>query len=157
MLIGPRRLRAETEQFARRARGDMVWFNVCLLMFKPQALFDTLLRPAIENPLVTSIQFISDEREKECWTSEVLPKVRGCVGWQKVAEPRWCSLHESVSFILADTESEGRTEALLSFWGEPFMARTPGKDVPRYVFYVQGHSELVARLSELERGHRLGA
>jgi hypothetical protein len=28
----------------------MVWFNVCLLMFIPQVLFDDLLRPAIENP-----------------------------------------------------------------------------------------------------------
>ncbi|MFO0969607.1 MAG: hypothetical protein U0793_28950 [Gemmataceae bacterium] len=46
---------------------------------------------------------------------------------------------------------------MLSFWGEPFMARAPGKDVPRYVFHVQGHSELVTRLSELERGYRLGA
>ena len=49
VLAGPRGLRTESERFARRARGDMVWFNVCLLMFEPQILFDVLLRPAIEN------------------------------------------------------------------------------------------------------------
>lgn len=42
----------------------MIWFNVCLLMFVPQDLFDSLLRPAIENPYVTSIRFILDERER---------------------------------------------------------------------------------------------
>ena len=41
----------------------MIWFNVCLLMFIPQSLFDTLLRPVIENPNVTSIQFILGEQE----------------------------------------------------------------------------------------------
>ncbi|HWO72600.1 MAG TPA: hypothetical protein VNN21_03495 [Dehalococcoidia bacterium] len=154
LVIGPRRLRAETELFARRARGDMIWFNVCLLMFKPQSLFDTLLRPAIENPLVTSIQFICDESEKARWHDDVVPKLNACANGGKVRSPRWCSLRESVSFILADTEETGKTEALLSFWGEPFMARSVEKDVPRYVFHVQAHSELVTRLSELERSYR---
>jgi hypothetical protein len=35
------------------------------------------------------------------------------------------------------------------------MARTPGRDVPRYIFHVQRQSELVGRLRELERGYRL--
>ena len=30
MLIGPRQLRAASEQFARYAQGEMVWFHVCL-------------------------------------------------------------------------------------------------------------------------------
>lgn len=34
-------------------------------------------------------------------------------------------------FVLADRESDGQVEAQLSFWGEPFMARTTGHDVPR--------------------------
>lgn len=53
--IGPQQLRAESERFARQAQGEMLWFHVCLSMFKPQVLFDTLLRPAIKNPKVTSI------------------------------------------------------------------------------------------------------
>jgi hypothetical protein len=156
VLVGPHHLRSESARFARRARSDMIWFNVCLLMFRPQVLFDTLLRPAIENPHVTSIQFIADEREQDTWHHDVLPKVQACAGSDKVRLPHWCSLHESVSFILADTEPHGITEALLSFWGEPFMSRTTERDVPRYIFHVQGHSELVVRLSELARSYRLG-
>jgi hypothetical protein len=153
VLVGPRQLRTVSESFARQAKGDMVWFNVCLLMFKPQALFDSLLRPAIENPAVTSIQFVLDESERERWRDDVLPKAAACAGHEKIREPRWCDLHESVSFILADTAA-GRTEAQLSFWGEPFMARTTGRDVPRYIFQVQSHSELIPRLVELERTYR---
>ena len=156
LLIGPAKLRSESAQFARRAVGEMLWFNVCVLMFRPQALFDALLRPAIENPRVTAIQFILDEGEKERWREEVMPKVQACPGREKVRQPIWCTLHESVSFIRAETEPDGATEVLLSFWGEPFMARSTERDVPRYLFHVQSHSELVTRLGELERSYRLG-
>lgn len=156
LLIGPRALRAESARFAGRARGEMVWFNVCLLMFVPQALFDVLLRPAIENPRVTALRFILDERERERWQAEVLPKVARCQGAEKVVEPVWRRLDESISFILAETEPAGALEAHVSFWGEPFMARTAGRDVPRYIFHVQAHSELIPRLVELERSYRLG-
>jgi len=152
---GPHRLRSESERFAQAARGEMVWFNVCFLMFKPQELFDVLLRPALENPRVTAIQFIADEGERQLWELDVLPKIKQCSGQEKVKEPRWSKLPETVSFILADTEPKGSPEALLSFWGEPFMARTTGKNVPRYIFWIQSHSELVSRLSELARHVRI--
>jgi len=84
-----------------------------------------------------------------------LPKIKQCFGQEKVKEPRWSKLPETVSFILADTEPKGSPEALLSFWGEPFMARTTGKNVPRYIFWIQSHSELVSRLSELARHVRM--
>lgn len=154
VLIGPRALRAESERFAAGARGDMVWFNVCLLMFAPQALFDAMLRPAIENPLVRSIRFVLDEGERERWSQLVLPKVAKCAGREKVAEPEWCRLKEPVSFILAGTTASGETEGHLSFWGEPFMARRPGHDIPRYVFHVLSHSELIGRLVDMERAYR---
>jgi len=157
ILIGPSRLRAESEQFAQRARGEMTWFNVCLLMFVPQSLFDALLRPAVENPRVTGIQFVLDVSEKEMWDTHVVPKVAACPGGGKVREPRWCALKESVSFILADAGSDGAVEAHLSFWGEPFMSRATGRQIPRYIFHVQGHSELIGRLVELERQYRSGA
>lgn len=154
ILIGPGRLRTESAEFARAARGDMVWFNVCLLMFKPQSLFDVLLLPAIENPRVTSIQFVLDDDERDRWRDDVMPKVAACRGAEKVLEPHWGTVRESVSTILAETDS-GEVEALLSFWGEPFMSRAPGRDVPRYIFHVQRHSELIGRLRELERTYRL--
>jgi hypothetical protein len=156
ILIGPRQLRAASEQFARQARGTMTWFNVCLTMFRPQDLFDCLLKPAVENPRVTGIEFVLDAGERERWNTDVLPKLAGCRGREKVREPRWCSMKETVSFVLAGDESEGATEAQLSFWGEPFMAQVTGQGVPRYIFHVHQHSELVARLIEMERGYRLG-
>ncbi|OFW14617.1 MAG: hypothetical protein A3F69_00375 [Acidobacteria bacterium RIFCSPLOWO2_12_FULL_66_10] len=155
VLIGPRHLRSASEAFARQARGEMVWFNVCLMMFRPQELFDCLLRPAVENPLVTRVEFVLDEGERTNWRDHVAPKLGVCRGREKVAEPRWCTLKESVSFVLADRESDGQAEAQLSFWGEPFMARSTGRDVPRFIFHVQAHSELVARLVELERSYRM--
>jgi hypothetical protein len=156
VLVGPPQLRSASTLFARRATGEMRWFNVCLLMFKPQPLFDALLRPAIENPGVTSIQFTLDEGEKQNWNEVVLPKIKTCMGHEKVQEPIWCTLRESVSFILAQTGPDEGMEVLLSFWGEPFMARSTGRDVPRYLFHVQSHSELVTRLGELERSYRFG-
>lgn len=155
VLIGPRRLGSASEAFARHARGDMVWFNVCLMMFRPQELFDVLLRPAIENPLVHKITFVLDEGERANWHNYVVPKLAACTGREKLLEPHWCDLKEAVSFILADRESDGQVEAQLSFWGEPFMARATGRDVPRYIFHVQSHSELIPQLVELERRYRM--
>jgi hypothetical protein len=156
LLIGPSQLRSASAQFGRRALGEMLWFNVCLLMFRPQALFDALLRPAIENPRVTAIQFILNESERDRWYNEVMPKVQGCTTYGKVLPPIWSALQEDVSFIMAETEPDGKTEVLLSFWGEPFMARSTERNVPRYLFHVQPHSELVTRLNELARTHRFG-
>lgn len=80
VLVGPRHLRTASETFARQARGDMVWFNVCLMMFRPQELFDCLLRPAVENPRVTRIQFVLDEGERANWRDHVVPKLAACAG-----------------------------------------------------------------------------
>jgi len=154
VLVGSPRLRSASERFARRARGEMTWFNVCLRMFVRQELFDTLLGSAVENPAVTAIQFVLDAEERPMWEAEVVPKLAACSGRGKVREPRWCQLRETVSFILSETDAEGAVEAHLSFWGEPFMARTAGVDVPRYIFHVQAHSELIGRLVELERRYR---
>jgi len=157
ILIGPTQLRAASERFAANAKGEMIWFHVCLSMFRPQPLFDTLLRPAIENSQVTSIQFILDDSQRALWDSEVMPKVVACRGGDKVRPPRWTTIKEAVSIIIADAGSAGRAEGLLSFWGEPFMAHTTERDVPRYIFHVQEHSELVARLVELIRSYRFTA
>jgi hypothetical protein len=155
VLIGPRHLRTSSEAFAQGARGEMVWFNVCLMMFKPQELFDCLLRPAIENPDVTRVTFVLDEGERANWQLHVAPKLAACAGHGKVLDPRWCAMRESVSFILADRAADGQPEAQLSFWGEPFMARAAGRDTPRYVFHVQPHSELIPQLVEMERRYRM--
>jgi len=152
ILVGPSQLREASKQFSARARGDMTWFHVCLSMFRPQPLFDALLRPAIENPRVNSIQFVLDESEKTLWDAEVMPKVQACNGGAKV-KVHWTTIHESISLIISDGGKSGRPECLLSFWGEPFMAQSSERNVPRYVLHVQTHSELMARLVELERNY----
>ena len=154
VLIGPRQLRAASEEFGHRARGEMVWFNVCLLMFRPQALFDSLLAPALASPAVSGIQFVLDDSEREAWDAHVIPKAAATGFSTKLRPPRFVALkQEAVSFILADT-SGGQTEAHLSFWGEPFMARQSSVDIPRFVFHVKGHSDLVPQLVEMERRYR---
>jgi len=153
ILIGPAQLREASKQFSARAQGDMTWFHVCLSMFRPQPLFDTLLRPAIENPRVASIQFVLDKSEKKLWDAEVMPKVKACAGGDKI-KVHWTTIHESISLIISDGGTSGRPECLLSFWGEPFMAQSAERNVPRYVLHVQAHSELMAHLVELERNHR---
>nr|WP_172694255.1 hypothetical protein [Acidithiobacillus ferridurans] len=47
-------------------------FNVCLSMYKPPALFDALLRPALENPRITTMRFILDKDQRRLW-EEILP------------------------------------------------------------------------------------
>jgi len=154
LLIGPDRLRPASQAFSERAAGEMIWFNVCLLMFRPQSLFDVLLRPAIENPLVTRIQFVIDPKQRSIWEEEVIPKIATTQGGEKVVPPRWVSIPETVSIILAERGGSQRPETLLSVWGEPFMAHSATRDVPRYIFHVQGQSELNARLAELARDYR---
>ncbi len=155
ILIGPRQLRTANEQFARNMRGEAVLFNVCLSMYRTQPLFDVLLRPVIENPHVTSIQFVLDESQRDIWQAGILPKIAACNGNSKVQEPHWCGLNKSISFILADTPPEGAEEALLSFWGEPFMAQPTERNIPRYIFHIQAHSGLLPHLVELERNCRM--
>jgi hypothetical protein len=151
ILVGPQHLRTANEHFVKHMRGDTIWFNICLSMYRPQPLFDALLKPAVENPTVTSIEFVLDESQKELWQHVVQPKIACCVGHEKVREPRWRQLKKNVSFILADSHLSDGTEALLSFWGEPFMAETSERQVPRFIFHVQKHSELLPHLVELER------
>ena len=157
ILIGPRRLRAETRRFIEAARGELVWFNPCFLMFQSDEVFDVLLRPAIDNPLIDSITFIARENEREHWDQNMASKIKRCSGRSRVKETIWRDLPETISFVLADIEAGGPTEALVSFWGEPFMARQSGQQLPRYVFRIQAHSDLIARLVELERDQRIGA
>lgn len=151
VLAGPRRLAAVNATFLQQMQGDTVWYNVCLSMYAPAEPFDRLLRPAVDNPRVDSIQFVLDEGQREIWDRQVLPRIKACPGSHKVREPRWRQLPKNLSFILADSSQSGRTEALLSFWGEPFMAQATDRKLPRYVFHVQPHAELLTHLIELER------
>lgn len=93
ILIGQRQLRSVSEQFTRHMSGDTIWFNVCPSMYRPQPLFDALLRPALENPSATSIQSVLDISQKALWHEAVQPKIGTCMDYSKVREPRWCNLN----------------------------------------------------------------
>jgi len=151
ILVGPLHLRSANEHFIRQMSGDSIWFNVCLSMYRTQPLFDALLRPALDNPMVSSIRFVLDEGQRDAWQRFVKPLIDACPGRAKVLEPNWRNLGKNVSYILANSQVSGGTEALLSFWGEPFMARATGHDVPRFIFHVQSNSELLPHLVELQR------
>lgn len=151
VLVGPLSIRQTMEDFSRQARNKMLWFHVCPVMFRRQELFDTLLKPSIENPYVNSIQFVLDSSDRDLWQEEVEPKIKNCKGQNKVRDTIWTSISGGVSAIISDIDKDGKTECLLSFWGEPFMARTPSHNVPRYVFHIQSHSELVGRMLEVVR------
>lgn len=132
-------------------RVEATLFNVRLSMYRTQPLFDALLLPVIENPHVTSVQFILDVSQQGAWQTDILPKLANSTAAVKVKEPRWCSLEKNLSFILADTQPHGISEALVSFWGEPFMSQSTDHNVPRYILHVQAHSELLTQLIELDR------
>jgi hypothetical protein len=150
-LVGPSELRAASAEFAQKGRGQVIWFNVCLRMYQAQYTFDLMVKPFIDNPEITSIQFVLDSKEKDRWLRDMLPKIKACPACHKVEEPLWRKLQNAISFVLVETGRAGRAEALVSFWGEPFMAIGTDKNVPRYVLHVKEGSELVARLMEYER------
>ncbi len=152
ILVGPRELRSTNEQFVQHMSGDTVWYNVCLSMYVPPPLFDALLGAAVENPMVSSVEFVLDESQRDVWRQVLQPRIEALDGGAKVSEPRWRTLSKTVSFILADSQLSGEPEALLSFWGEPFMAESTGRDVPRFIFHVQRNSKLLPHLVDLARG-----
>jgi hypothetical protein len=154
-LIGPTELASATGGFAERGRGGVVWFNACLAMLESQEAFDAILRPFIENPEIRSIRFVLKDTEKQRWETAVVPKLRECDQNGKVEPPRWAPLDSPISFVLEDVAGgNGKTEALLSFWGEPFMTLHRHRSVPGYLIHVNERSELIGRLKEMEWSER---
>jgi len=87
-LLGPTHFRAESERFSKGVQGEVLLFHVCLLMFKSQALFDLMLKPMVESPLVTSIRFVLNEKQQGLWATEIQPKLDHCHGKEKVLAPQ---------------------------------------------------------------------
>jgi len=155
-LVGPTRLRQATIQFAERAAGEVVWFNACPRMFENEDLCDVLLRPFLANPRVTAMRLVLDHAQRERWQTRVQATLDGYPGRGAVPPPTWADLDSGVSFVLAETDAlEGKAEALVSFWGEPFMAVHHDRRIPGYVIHVREHSELIGRLREVERAARM--
>jgi len=155
-LVGPSQLRRATIQFAERAEGEVVWFNACLSMFESKELCDVILRPFVDNPSVTTIRLVLDHTQRGRWQELVEATLQPYLGRSTVAPPIWAELDSGVSFIIAETDSSnGKAEALLSFWGEPFMAVHHARTIPGYIIHVRAHSELIGRFREVERACRM--
>ncbi len=155
-LVGPTQLRQATAQFAERAEGEVVWFNACPQMFENKELCDVLLRPFLTNRSVTAIRLVLDQQQREHWRTRVEATLEAYLGGSTVAPPTWANLDSGVSFLLAETDSiNGKAEALVSFWGEPFMAVHHDRRIPGYILHVRSHSELISRFREVERACRM--
>lgn len=154
-LVGPTQLRQTAMQFAARAEGEVVWFNACPLMFESKEVCDVILRPFLDNTRVIQIRLVLDHAQREHWQTRVEATLEGYLGRRAVA-PVWADLDSGVSFVLAETDSvNGKAEALVSFWGEPFMAVHHDRKIPGYIIHVREHSELIGRLREVERAARM--
>ena len=153
-LVGPDSLRRAVRGFGHDARGELVWFNLCLLMLTRRETFDVLVRPAIDNPDVPALRFILDESQRERWESAVEPLLAEAVDGSTAVEVHWRGIDEAIAFIHTASENDDPS-ALISFWGEPFMAETLEQDVTRYVLHAKEHSELIPHLRELARRYRL--
>ncbi len=155
-LIGPNQLRQATIQFAERVEGEVVWFNACPLMFESKELCDVILRPFVDNQSVTAIRLVLDHAQREHWHTRVEAVLQAYLGRNTMAPPAWADLDSGVSFIIAETDSiAGTAEALVSFWGEPFMAVHHDRKIPGYIIHVRSHSELIGRFREVERACRM--
>lgn len=155
-LIGPAHLRHATLRFAERAQGEVVWFNACPYMFETKELCDVILRPFLANANVTAIRLVLDHKQREHWHTQVEGTLQAYLGAGRVAPPIWAHLDSGVSFVIAETDAiAGKAEALVSFWGEPFMAVHHDRKIPGYIIHVREHSELIGRFREVERAARM--
>ncbi len=151
-LIKPRELLVYTEEFALKNRGEVWWFNACCSMFRSQELFDRLLKTSIDSSRTTKIYFVMNKTMKEAWERDIMPKIEKCRGRDKVQEPVWRAIDESIAFQMIDVGVDREAkEALLAFWGEPFMMElgSEGQHVPRYLIHVKSQSELISRLQDI--------
>ncbi len=71
ILIGPRHLRARYTECLNDLGGETLWFNLCLSMYRTQPLFEALLKPAIDNPAVKSIQLVLSHDLQALWQEVV--------------------------------------------------------------------------------------
>jgi hypothetical protein len=149
----------KAEELALHNRGEMWWFNTPMTVLKSQEAFDRLVKPAMENPKTTNIEFVLDRGLEEFFMEEVQPKIEVTKGKEKVRPPVFTDIKESLGFRMIDTdEKEERKEAHLTFLDEPFtIAKGEEKKVyyPRFIFHVKADSELIPKLKELYLRYRL--
>lgn len=126
----------------RRQLFDLEWDAIAGVVAAVIALILHMLHVVTDSVL--------DEDQRQRW-QRLRSRIDGCQGHAKVRKPRWGKLEKTTSYILGDNQASGGMEALLSFWGEPFMSKDTRRDIPRFIFHVQKGSELLPHLVELSR------
>ena len=161
-LVTPEVVVSAVNELYSKNKGEVWLFNMCMKMYSKKDLFERVLKPVIENPNATEIQFIVHISEKETWEKDFQPLLDKCKNRDKVLPPIFSDIKEPFAFqmVRIGREKDIR-EALLAIWGEPFMAEL-GADRreypvrhPRYVFHIKSHSELIPRLKELFMRYKL--
>ena len=109
--------------------------------------------PGYQEPVVTAVIFVRTRDSVRSGNALSGPRCRPATRRARSPTPFGQDCQRTPGSFLADTLASGATECLLSFWGEPFMVRSMGHGVPRYVFLLTGHSELNQRLVALAGGH----
>ena len=106
-------------------------------MFCRDEVFDALLKPAVTNPLVTAIQFVSDESERDHRENTVMPKVRQCPGYEKVRQPRWISVPRTISFDAASSSAPKIVPSPAFECLDEKKTDRPGRETNRQIIRVQ--------------------
>lgn len=151
VVIAPLAMRQEFRDFATHMTGDVTWYNVCPRMFRRPEIFSATLAHLIDNPEVTAVHVLGDLRERQAWDRDVAPKLRAKDVESKVRSPMWGALSPAVSFIVGERQGIKRAQALLAIMDEPFASQGKGPSVPRYLFRVQNHSDILTAMAELAR------
>ena len=87
ILVGPRELLSCSQRFAGQAQGDMIWFHVCLLMFKPQSLFDACCVPLSKTRWFDPFNSCWTGARNHCGSRRSCRSCRSAVGTGKFALP----------------------------------------------------------------------
>jgi hypothetical protein len=161
-LVTPDIVVSAVKELYFKNMGEVWLFNMCMKMYSKKNVFEKALKPIIENPNATEIQFIVHTSEKEIWEKNFQPLLDKCKNRDKVLPPIFSEIKEPFAFqMVRISHQKDVREALLAVWGEPFMAEL-GPDSraylvrhPRYVFHIKSHSELILRLKELFMKYKL--
>ena len=156
IVITPLALRPEFEDFATHLTGRVTWYNACCRMFHRQEIFEGTLGRLIANPDITAIEMLCDDCERHAWESDVAIQVQHHGGAEKVREPVWVHVPPTISFLVGEHREYRRPLALMAIMEEPFASHGNGLAVPRYLFRIQNHSDILTAMAELARSTASG-
>lgn len=151
VVIGALAMRHEVRDFASHVRGDVTWYNVCPRMFRREDVFTATLAQLIANPEVTSIHVFCNPCERDAWESIVAPRLRAMDREGKVGSPTFQPLSPAVSFVMGEREGMKHPHALVAILAEPFARQGTAPIMPRYLFRVQNHRDIISDMAELAR------